>query len=161
MVIWGPWEGKVTGGIPTWLTFPALIQLRSGPTESLHILDFCGGWHNSVALNVWCESSTGAALCGLPHGEASQTVSVWGAGWGPLGYAAPSPQPEAVPPCRALLINQLGLFLIVFSAAGCGIVMFTLYLDCDPLLKGRISAPDQVSLVQAPVPPPPLPPLPF
>nr|XP_019592283.1 PREDICTED: sodium/iodide cotransporter isoform X1 [Rhinolophus sinicus] len=43
----------------------------------------------------------------------------------------------------ALLINQLGLFLIVFSAAACGIVMFTLYLDCDPLLKGRISAPDQ------------------
>ncbi|XP_006876352.1 PREDICTED: sodium/iodide cotransporter [Chrysochloris asiatica] len=43
----------------------------------------------------------------------------------------------------ALLINQLGLFLIVGSAAGCGIVMFTLYSDCDPLLVGRISAPDQ------------------
>ncbi|XP_004423022.1 PREDICTED: sodium/iodide cotransporter [Ceratotherium simum simum] len=43
----------------------------------------------------------------------------------------------------ALLINQLGLFLIVSSAAGCGIVMFTFYLDCDPLLTGRISAPDQ------------------
>ncbi|XP_019497331.1 PREDICTED: sodium/iodide cotransporter isoform X1 [Hipposideros armiger] len=43
----------------------------------------------------------------------------------------------------ALLINQLGLFLIVSSAAGCGIVMFTVYMDCDPLLKGRISAPDQ------------------
>ncbi|XP_012584739.1 PREDICTED: sodium/iodide cotransporter isoform X7 [Condylura cristata] len=43
----------------------------------------------------------------------------------------------------ALLINQLGLFLIVSSAAGCGIVMFTLYVDCDPLLSGRISAPDQ------------------
>ncbi|KAG8517325.1 Sodium/iodide cotransporter [Galemys pyrenaicus] len=43
----------------------------------------------------------------------------------------------------ALLVNQLGLFLIVFSAVGCGIVMFTLYVDCDPLLSGRISAPDQ------------------
>ncbi|KAI5758936.1 SLC5A5 [Gulo gulo luscus] len=43
----------------------------------------------------------------------------------------------------ALLINQLGLFLIVFSAAGCGIIMFTIYVDCDPLLAGRISAPDQ------------------
>nr|KAF6402505.1 solute carrier family 5 member 5 [Rousettus aegyptiacus] len=44
---------------------------------------------------------------------------------------------------EALLINQLGLILIVSSAAGCGIVMFTLYMDCDPLLEGRISAPDQ------------------
>ncbi|XP_014401298.1 PREDICTED: sodium/iodide cotransporter, partial [Myotis brandtii] len=43
----------------------------------------------------------------------------------------------------ALLINQLGLFLIVSSAVACGIVMFTLYMDCDPLLTGRISAPDQ------------------
>ncbi|XP_057565801.1 sodium/iodide cotransporter isoform X2 [Hippopotamus amphibius kiboko] len=43
----------------------------------------------------------------------------------------------------AVLINQLGLFLIVSSAAACGIVMFTVYLDCDPLLAGRISAPDQ------------------
>ncbi|KAM4888199.1 sodium/iodide cotransporter [Thomomys bottae] len=43
----------------------------------------------------------------------------------------------------ALLINQLGLFLIVFSAACCGIVMFVFYKDCDPLLTGRISAPDQ------------------
>ncbi|MBW03334.1 Sodium/iodide cotransporter, partial [Eschrichtius robustus] len=43
----------------------------------------------------------------------------------------------------AVLINQLGLFLIVSSAAACGIIMFTFYLDCDPLLAGRISAPDQ------------------
>ncbi|XP_034513940.1 sodium/iodide cotransporter [Ailuropoda melanoleuca] len=43
----------------------------------------------------------------------------------------------------ALLINQLGLFLIVSSAASCGIIMFTIYVDCDPLLAGRISAPDQ------------------
>ncbi|XP_044109870.1 sodium/iodide cotransporter isoform X3 [Neovison vison] len=48
----------------------------------------------------------------------------------------------------ALLINQLGLFLIVFSAAGCGIIMFTIYVDCDPLLAGRISAPDQHCLHQ-------------
>ncbi|XP_004384561.1 sodium/iodide cotransporter [Trichechus manatus latirostris] len=43
----------------------------------------------------------------------------------------------------AILINQLGLFLIVGSAVGCGIIMFTLYSDCDPLLAGRISAADQ------------------
>uniref|UniRef100_A0A8D2F9F5 Solute carrier family 5 member 5 n=1 Tax=Theropithecus gelada TaxID=9565 RepID=A0A8D2F9F5_THEGE len=43
----------------------------------------------------------------------------------------------------ALLINQVGLFLIVSSAACCGIVMFVFYTDCDPLLLGRISAPDQ------------------
>nr|XP_004665995.1 sodium/iodide cotransporter [Jaculus jaculus] len=43
----------------------------------------------------------------------------------------------------ALLVNQLGLFLIVSSAACCGIVMFVFYRDCDPLLTGRISAPDQ------------------
>ncbi|KAM6168142.1 sodium/iodide cotransporter [Erethizon dorsatum] len=43
----------------------------------------------------------------------------------------------------AVLINQLGLFLIVTSAACCGIVMFVFYSDCDPLLTGRISAPDQ------------------
>ncbi|KAK7805143.1 hypothetical protein U0070_004269 [Myodes glareolus] len=43
----------------------------------------------------------------------------------------------------ALLVNQLGLFLIVASAALCGIVMFVFYKDCDPLLTERISAPDQ------------------
>uniref|UniRef100_A0A6J0SP00 Sodium/iodide cotransporter n=1 Tax=Pogona vitticeps TaxID=103695 RepID=A0A6J0SP00_9SAUR len=43
----------------------------------------------------------------------------------------------------ALLVNQLGLFVIVSSAVGCGIVMFALYKDCDPLLAGYISAPDQ------------------
>ncbi|XP_066206329.1 sodium/iodide cotransporter isoform X3 [Saccopteryx leptura] len=48
---------------------------------------------------------------------------------------------------EALLINQLGLFLIVSSAACCGIIMFTFYMDCDPLLTGRISAPDQLHWV--------------
>ncbi|XP_063002941.1 sodium/iodide cotransporter [Elgaria multicarinata webbii] len=43
----------------------------------------------------------------------------------------------------ALLVNQVGLFIIVSSAVGCGIVMFALYKDCDPLLAGHISAPDQ------------------
>ncbi|KAH0508420.1 Sodium/iodide cotransporter [Microtus ochrogaster] len=41
------------------------------------------------------------------------------------------------------LVATLGLFLIVASAAFCGIVMFVFYKDCDPLLTGRISAPDQ------------------
>uniref|UniRef100_A0A8C6VAE1 Solute carrier family 5 member 5 n=1 Tax=Naja naja TaxID=35670 RepID=A0A8C6VAE1_NAJNA len=44
---------------------------------------------------------------------------------------------------RALLVNQVGLFVIVSCAVGCGIVMFALYKDCDPLLAGYISAPDQ------------------
>ncbi|XP_026988895.1 sodium/iodide cotransporter isoform X2 [Tachysurus fulvidraco] len=43
----------------------------------------------------------------------------------------------------ALLINQVGLCLIVSSAATCGIVMFALYSHCDPLKSGRISASDQ------------------
>nr|XP_056700652.1 sodium/iodide cotransporter [Euleptes europaea] len=43
----------------------------------------------------------------------------------------------------ALLVNQIGLFFIVSSAVACGIVMFALYKDCDPLLAGHISAPDQ------------------
>ncbi|XP_067329721.1 sodium/iodide cotransporter [Anolis sagrei] len=43
----------------------------------------------------------------------------------------------------ALLLNQLSLFVIVGCAVGCGIVMFALYKDCDPLLAGLISAPDQ------------------
>ncbi|XP_074158390.1 sodium/iodide cotransporter [Sminthopsis crassicaudata] len=43
----------------------------------------------------------------------------------------------------ALLINQVGLFFIVGSAVACGIIMFALYRDCDPLQAGLISAPDQ------------------
>ncbi|XP_041791600.1 sodium/iodide cotransporter [Chelmon rostratus] len=42
----------------------------------------------------------------------------------------------------ALLVNQVGLFLIVTSAGTCGIVMFAYYFNCDPLQSGRISAPD-------------------
>lgn len=103
-----------------------------------------------MALHVRGEPSTGAALCGLSHGEASQAVSIW---QGASGMCRPLPATLRPPrPSRAVLINQLGLFLIVSSAAACGVVMFTFYLDCDPLLAGRISAPDQVSLVQAPRP---------
>lgn len=79
-------------------------------------------------------------------------MSVLGGRVGTSRMCCPPSQPEATPPHRALLINQLGLFLIVSSAACCGIVMFAVYMDCDPLLSGRISAPDQVSLVQAPGP---------
>ncbi|NWY21286.1 SC5A5 protein, partial [Aphelocoma coerulescens] len=43
----------------------------------------------------------------------------------------------------ALLVNQVGLFCIVSSAVSCGLVMFALYRDCDPLLAGAIAAPDQ------------------
>uniref|UniRef100_A0A673AA52 Solute carrier family 5 member 5 n=1 Tax=Sphaeramia orbicularis TaxID=375764 RepID=A0A673AA52_9TELE len=42
----------------------------------------------------------------------------------------------------ALFVNQVGLCLIVSSAATCGIVMFAYYINCDPLNSGRISAPD-------------------
>ncbi|KAG7487906.1 hypothetical protein MATL_G00028490 [Megalops atlanticus] len=43
----------------------------------------------------------------------------------------------------ALFVNQVGLCLIVGSAATCGIVMFALYSSCDPLRTGAISAADQ------------------
>ncbi|XP_064187631.1 sodium/iodide cotransporter isoform X1 [Anguilla rostrata] len=43
----------------------------------------------------------------------------------------------------ALFVNQVGLCLIVSSAATCGIVMFALYSGCDPLKAGKISSPDQ------------------
>ncbi|XP_029286420.1 sodium/iodide cotransporter isoform X2 [Cottoperca gobio] len=42
----------------------------------------------------------------------------------------------------ALFVNQVGLCLIVGSAATCGIVMFAYYNNCDPLKSGRISVPD-------------------
>ncbi|KAG9350731.1 hypothetical protein JZ751_024620 [Albula glossodonta] len=44
---------------------------------------------------------------------------------------------------EALFVNQMGLCLIVSSAATCGIVMFALYSNCDPLKAGQISAADQ------------------
>ncbi|XP_062855561.1 sodium/iodide cotransporter [Trichomycterus rosablanca] len=43
----------------------------------------------------------------------------------------------------ALLVNQVGLWLIVSCAAACGVVMFALYSHCDPLKSGKITAPDQ------------------
>ncbi|KAL1023267.1 hypothetical protein UPYG_G00038480 [Umbra pygmaea] len=43
----------------------------------------------------------------------------------------------------ALLVNQVGLYLVVGSAATCGIVMFALYSHCDPLKSGKIAASDQ------------------
>ncbi|KAG8003109.1 Sodium/iodide cotransporter [Nibea albiflora] len=42
----------------------------------------------------------------------------------------------------ALFVNQVGLCLIVGSALTCGIVMFAYYNNCDPLMSGKISAPD-------------------
>ncbi|XP_057697477.1 sodium/iodide cotransporter [Corythoichthys intestinalis] len=42
----------------------------------------------------------------------------------------------------AIFINQVGLCLIVGSAAVCGIVMFAYYFKCDPLKSGRVSSPD-------------------
>ncbi|ROI46629.1 Tyrosine-protein kinase JAK2 [Anabarilius grahami] len=65
-------------------------------------------------------------------------------------YGANQAQVQRYISCRtekqaqlALLVNQVGLCLIVSSAATCGIVMFALYSNCDPLKTGRISAPDQ------------------
>lgn len=43
----------------------------------------------------------------------------------------------------AILVNQVALCVIVSSAVVCGIVMFAFYLNCDPLLAGHLSAPDQ------------------
>uniref|UniRef100_A0A673M192 Solute carrier family 5 member 5 n=1 Tax=Sinocyclocheilus rhinocerous TaxID=307959 RepID=A0A673M192_9TELE len=65
-------------------------------------------------------------------------------------YGANQAQVQRYISCRtekqaqlALLVNQVGLCLIVSSAATCGIVMFALYSSCDPLKTGRISASDQ------------------
>ncbi|KAI2661864.1 Sodium/iodide cotransporter [Labeo rohita] len=65
-------------------------------------------------------------------------------------YGANQAQVQRYISCRtekqaqlALLVNQVGLCLIVSSAATCGIVMFALYGSCDPLKSGKISAPDQ------------------
>ncbi|XP_044141230.1 sodium/iodide cotransporter-like [Bufo gargarizans] len=43
----------------------------------------------------------------------------------------------------AILVNQVALCIIVSSAVICGIVMFTFYVNCDPLVAGYVSAPDQ------------------
>ena len=45
---------------------------------------------------------------------------------------------------RSLFVNQIGLCLVVGSAATCGIVMFAYYSSCDPLLSGKITSADQV-----------------
>lgn len=45
---------------------------------------------------------------------------------------------------RAIFVNQVGLCMIVGSAAICGVVMFAYYINCDPLQSGKISAPDMV-----------------
>ncbi|XP_067824586.1 sodium/iodide cotransporter isoform X3 [Heptranchias perlo] len=44
----------------------------------------------------------------------------------------------------AILVNQIGLWVIVTSAGACGIIMFALYRDCDPVKAGHVSAPDQL-----------------
>uniref|UniRef100_A0A672NCN2 Solute carrier family 5 member 5 n=1 Tax=Sinocyclocheilus grahami TaxID=75366 RepID=A0A672NCN2_SINGR len=68
-------------------------------------------------------------------------------------YGANQAQVQRYISCRTekqaqlvLLVNQVGLCLIVSSAATCGIVMFALYSSCDPLKTGRISASDQCML---------------
>ncbi|KAG7282796.1 hypothetical protein CRUP_012185 [Coryphaenoides rupestris] len=43
----------------------------------------------------------------------------------------------------SLFVNQIGLCLVVGSAVTCGIVMFAYYINCDPLVSGKISTPDQ------------------
>ncbi|XP_076860525.1 sodium/iodide cotransporter isoform X2 [Brachyhypopomus gauderio] len=65
-------------------------------------------------------------------------------------YAANQAQVQRYISCRterqaqwALCVNQVGLCLIVSCAASCGIVMYALYSQCDPLKSGRISATDQ------------------
>ncbi|XP_048469898.1 sodium/iodide cotransporter [Rhincodon typus] len=44
----------------------------------------------------------------------------------------------------AILVNQVGLWMIVTSAATCGIILFALYRDCDPVKAGHVTAPDQM-----------------
>ncbi|XP_078468667.1 sodium/iodide cotransporter-like isoform X2 [Lampetra planeri] len=45
---------------------------------------------------------------------------------------------------RALFVNLVGLWVIVCSAGMCGLVMFALYKDCDPLQAGLVTAADQL-----------------
>ncbi|XP_075896729.1 sodium/iodide cotransporter isoform X1 [Nelusetta ayraudi] len=42
----------------------------------------------------------------------------------------------------AIFVNQVGLCLLVASAAICGAVMFAYYNNCDPLKTGKIATPD-------------------
>ncbi|XP_078054931.1 sodium/iodide cotransporter-like [Mustelus asterias] len=44
----------------------------------------------------------------------------------------------------AIFVNQIGLWIIMMSAGTCGIIMFVLYKDCDPVKAGHVSAPDQM-----------------
>ncbi|XP_059494538.1 sodium/iodide cotransporter isoform X2 [Stegostoma tigrinum] len=44
----------------------------------------------------------------------------------------------------AIFVNQIGLWMIVTSAATCGIILFALYRDCDPVKAGHVTAPDQM-----------------
>ncbi|XP_075896730.1 sodium/iodide cotransporter isoform X2 [Nelusetta ayraudi] len=43
---------------------------------------------------------------------------------------------------EAIFVNQVGLCLLVASAAICGAVMFAYYNNCDPLKTGKIATPD-------------------
>ena len=48
---------------------------------------------------------------------------------------------------RALYWNLLGLIFILTVSLGVGLVIYTKYYDCDPLLAKRIEISEQVSLL--------------
>uniref|UniRef100_A0A8C2DK64 Solute carrier family 5 member 12 n=1 Tax=Cyprinus carpio TaxID=7962 RepID=A0A8C2DK64_CYPCA len=45
---------------------------------------------------------------------------------------------------RALYLNLLGLWIILFCAVVSGLIMYTFYSRCDPWSAGSVSAPDQL-----------------
>lgn len=47
---------------------------------------------------------------------------------------------------RALYLNLLGLWIILFCAVISGLMMYAFYSHCDPWSSGLVSAPDQVMI---------------
>uniref|UniRef100_A0A8C3NXK8 Solute carrier family 5 member 5 n=1 Tax=Cyanoderma ruficeps TaxID=181631 RepID=A0A8C3NXK8_9PASS len=96
-----------------------------------------------VSRGVWGADPRGRyTVCSFLLGGTLLWLSMYGVNQAQVQrYVACRSEREAK---MALLVNQAGLLCIVGSAVACGLVMFALYRDCDPLLAGAIAAPDQV-----------------
>ena len=46
---------------------------------------------------------------------------------------------------RSLLLNMPGMFIIITLCSLAGLFMYAYYVDCDPLLQGRATDPNQAS----------------
>ncbi|NXR76693.1 SC5A5 protein, partial [Pycnonotus jocosus] len=113
--------------------------LAGGPAQVLSIAAN-GSRLNFVDLSA--DPRRRYSLCSFVLGGTLLWLSMYGVNQAQVQrYVACRSEREAK---MALLVNQVGLFCIVGSAVACGLVMFALYRDCDPLLAGAITAPDQV-----------------